>query len=195
MGDTVNDKTFYDIIRKNLFSGVLTQGQVDGINSILNEWRSRNLSDLRWLAYMFATAFHETNKRIQPVREAYYLGEPGPAENYRKTLRYYPYYGRGLVQLTWEDNYKKMGKVLGVDLVNSPDKALEYEISVQIMFEGMLRAETGVGDFTYKSLEDYFNSTTDDPVNARRVINGVDRAEEVAQLHNKFLGALVAANV
>ena len=192
----INRKIFFDITRRNLFSGVLTPPQVSGMDAILNEWDSRKYVDLRHLAYMFATPFLETNRTMQPVREAYYLGEPEPAEQYRKThFRYYPYYGRGLVQLTWLDNYKKMGKVLGVDLEKYPDKALEKEISVQILFEGMMRADTGVGDFTGKSLEDYFNVTTDDPVEARRIINGTDRASEIAGFHNKFLGALVAANV
>jgi predicted chitinase len=32
------------------------------------------------------------------------------------------YYGRGLVQLTWRNNYKKMGDLLGLDLVHHPKR-------------------------------------------------------------------------
>lgn len=191
----INRKIFFDIIRRNLFSGVLSQPQVAGIDAILDEWESRKYTDLRHLSYMIATPFLETNRTMQPVREAYYLGEPEPAEQYRKThFRYYPFYGRGLVQLTWEQNYKKMGTVLGIDLVKNPDEALKDIVAIQILFEGMMRAETGVGDFTGKSLEDYFSDTIDDPVEARRIINGTDRASEIAGFHYKFLGALVAAS-
>lgn len=191
----INRKIFFDIIRKNLFSGVLTQPQVSGIEAILNEWEDRKYTDLRHLSYMLATPFLETNRTMQPVREAYYLGEPEPAEQYRKThLRYYPFYGRGLVQLTWEQNYKKMGTILGVDLVKDPDKALDKEMSVQILFEGMMRGDTGVGDFTGVALENYFSDKIDDPVEARRIINGTDRAQEIAGFHYKFLSALMAAS-
>lgn len=181
------DRTkFFNEVRTNLFRGTLNQQQVDGMNAILDEWDKRGLTDLRWLAYMFATAMHETAETMQAVREAYWL-----SENWRKqNLRYYPYYGRGLVQLTWKENYEKMGKFLGIDLVNNPDLALDLHGAVQVMFEGMLKAETGVGDFTNKSLENYFNETVDDPYNARRIINGLDKADEIKQLHLKFLKAL-----
>jgi hypothetical protein len=185
----INRKTFYDQVRKSLFGNTLTQQQVDGMNAILDEWEKRKLTDLRWLAYMFATAKHETNATMQAVKEAYWL-----SEEWRRThLRYYPYYGRGLVQLTWLTNYEKMAKFTGLDLVGNPDLALDLHGAVQVMFEGMTRGETGVGDFTNKSLEDYFNATVDDPYNARRIINSLDKAQAIADIHNLFLKALKVA--
>ncbi len=72
--------------------------------------------DLRWLAYMLATAFHETASKMEPVREAFWL-----SEDWRRShLSYYPYYGRGYVQLTHTANYKKAGDDIGVDLVTNP---------------------------------------------------------------------------
>lgn len=187
----IDRKKFFDLVRANLFQGILTQGQVSGIDAILNEWEDRKLTDLRWLAYMLATTKWETNHTMLPVREAYWL-----SENWRKVnLRYYPYYGRGFVQLTWEDNYKKMGKLLGIDLLKEPDKAMDLEIAVQVLFEGMLKAESGVGDFTYKSLEEFFNDTKDDPLDARTIINSMDHAHDIANLHNLFLSDLKAASV
>lgn len=185
----IDRATFYDIVRRKLYGGTLTQPQVDGINAVLDEWEKRRLTDLRWLAYMLATDKHETNATMQAVREAYWL-----SEEWRKAhLRYWPFYGRGLVQLTWEENYRKMSAVVGVDLVANPDAALELPHAVQIMFEGMLRADTGVGDFTGHSLEMYFNDAKDDPVGARRIINGTDKARLITGYHYDFLAALKAA--
>lgn len=182
--------TFYDIVRRKLFAGTLTQDQVDGINAVLDEWERRKITDLRWLAYMLATDKHETNATMQAVREAYWL-----TEEWRKAhLRYWPFYGRGLVQLTWEENYRKMGAFLDLPLVENPDLALELGAAVTIMFEGMLRAETGVGDFTGHSLEMYFSGTKDDPIGARKIINGTDKAPLIAGYHYDFLAALRAAS-
>ena len=182
----IDRRTFYATVRARLFGGTLNQAQVDGMNAVLDEWERRGLTDLRWLAYMLATAKHETNATMQPVREAYWL-----SEDWRRAhLRYWPYYGRGLVQLTWRENYDKMGRFLGLPLVDQPDLALNLDAAVKIMFEGMLKAETGVGDFTGACLEQFFSATVDDPVNARRIINGTDRAQLVAGYHYEFLQAL-----
>ncbi len=185
---------FFAAARVRPFGGQMTADQVAGCNVILDGWEKRYPGgDPRHLAYEFATTFWETNRTIQPVREAYYLNPPGPhqndatgkAEAFRKTLRYYPFYGRGYVQNTWEDNYRKMSPVTGRDLVKNPDDAMIPEVAATIMFYGMEH-----GTFTGKKLADYFDATTDDPVNARRIINGTDKAEEIAAIHYDFLAAL-----
>jgi len=186
----IDRKTFFDGVRADLFNGTLTQDQVNGIVAILDEWEARKLTDLRWLAYMFATTYHETNMTMQPVREAYWLSE----EWRRRNLRYYPWYGRGYVQLTWEENYKKMGRLLGIDLWGNLDLAMEPRIAAAIMFEGMMKADSSFGDFTGKCLEMYFNDTTDDPVGARRIINGTDKADLIAGYHHGFLADLKRAS-
>lgn len=75
-----------------------------------------------------------------PVREAYYLGEPEPAESWRRrNLRYYPFFGRGLIQLTWASNYAAyspmVSDVLGryVDLVTNMDDALLTDVSAAVL--------------------------------------------------------------
>jgi len=186
----IDRKVFFDGIRPNLFGGTLTRDQVAGTEAILDEWEARRLTDLRWLAYMLATTCHETNKTMQPVREAYWLSEDWR----RRNLRYWPWYGRGYVQLTWEENYRKMGRQLGLDLLANLDLALDPHIAAAIMFEGMTMAESTVGDFTGKCLEMYFNDTTDDPVGARRIINGTDKAALIAGYHRGFLADLKAAS-
>ena len=178
---------FYNMARANPFGGSLTQGQVDGTNVILDAWDGQSeMTDPRWLAYMLATTKHETGSTMQPIEEwgygkAYEYGRPDPQTGQR-------YYGRGFVQLTWKANYARMGLITGYDLVKAPSLALEPTIAVRILFEGMKR-----GVFTGKKLADYFNDTTDQPITARRIVNGMDRAEEIAGIHRDFLKALSTA--
>jgi hypothetical protein len=135
------------------------------------------------LAYVLATVEHETNGSFQPVKEAYYLGNK--AENYRKGLEYYPYYGRGYVQLTWDYNYSKYEKLLGIPLTTNPDLTLVPETSAKILLHGMIN-----GVFTGKSLRAYVNNTKVDFFNARRVVNGIDKAQDIKELADKWLSKL-----
>ena len=125
------------------------------------------------IKYILATVEHETNGTYKPVKEAYWLSEKWR----EKHLRYYPYYGRGFVQITWKENYEKFGKLLDVDLVNNPDLALNYDIAIKILVIGMKD-----GLFTGKKLRDYFNEEKSDFVVARRIINGMDRAHHIADI-------------
>lgn len=197
---SINRTDFFEKARVNLFSGSLAQTQVDGMNAILDQWEALRLTDLRWLAYMLATAKHETNATMQPVREAYWLSEEWRKNN----LRYYPFYGRGLVQLTWERNYWLMTGLLhdqfssrfpDFDMVANPDLALDPKVSVAVMFEGMLEAESSIGDFTGRALEQFFSATREDWVNARTIINGLDRAVDVADMGRHFLACLQGRSV
>ena len=189
----MNRKKFFDGVRAKLFLGTLSQYQVDGMTAILDEWERRALKDLRWLAYILATVKWETAHTMQPIAEfgrgrGYAYGVPDPVTQQT-------YYGRGFVQLTWKRNYDVMGKLLGVDLVDHPDKALELPVATQILFEGMLRADSGVGDFTGMALEDCFNPTTEEWQKARKIINGTDHAAAIADIGRAFLAALQGAVV
>lgn len=178
----VNRDRFYRTLRAQV--GSLTQQQVDGINAVLDEWEARGWTNVNQLAYMLATAWWETNKTMAPVREAYWMSEDWR----RRNLRYWPYYGRGLVQLTWPFNYQKAGEVYGVNLLDNPDLALDPDLAVRIMFDGMEQ-----GWFTGKSLDDYIDEI-DEPDSedlreykeARRIINGTDKAATIADLALKF---------
>ena len=183
----MNRTVFFDRVRSSF--GRLNQGQVDGFNAILAGWDKRGGGDPRWLAYMLATAWHETAATMQPIQEY-------GSTSYLKGKPYYPYFGRGYVQLTWLDNYRKMGRKLGLgdELVNNPDKALDPVIAEEIMFVGMRDGDfCGRSDGSRIKLPDYFSVSKDDPVNARRIINGTDRAETIAGYHRSFLAAINAA--
>lgn len=177
----MNRQIFYNGIRKDIF-GKLNQSQVNGIDSILNEAGRRLNFDSRWLAYILATAYHETAKTMQPVRE---YGR-GRGKEYGKIDRATgkAYYGRGHVQLTWNYNYKKMARYVP-GLYENPDLALVTENSVRILFEGMIQ-----GMFTGKRLSNYFNEKTD-WVNARRIVNGLDRAHLIAGYALEFYSAII----
>lgn len=199
----IDREKFFDSVRKHLFNGTLSQSQVDGISIILDTWEESGLTDLRWLAYMLSTAFLETGRTMQPIREwggddyhtrlydimgdnpdrARSMGNTEPGDGIR-------YCGRGFVQLTWKSNYQKMSKFVGVNLVADPDAAMEPNIAAKVMFEGMTKGESSVGDFTGVALENYFNDAKEDWVNARRIINGTDKAEEFAANGRKFHKAL-----
>jgi len=161
---------FFSTVRDHF--GPLSQDQVDGFNKILDEWEGRpGLSDIRWLAYMLATVWHETDKKMQPIQEM------GSLE-YLKKKPYYPWIGRGLVQITWKKNYDKFG-------ISKPEDALTWPVALRVMFDGMV-----TGEFTGKSLMDYFNHRANDPLRARRIINGLDRAATVKSYYLAFLEAL-----
>lgn len=176
---------FFSKVRASLFSGSLSQSQVDGMNYMLDVYeRDYNWPDLRWIAYAFATAYHETAFTMQPIKEY-------GSQSYLQSKPYYPYYGRGYVQLTWEDNYRKMGSKLGVNMLgDNKDRALEPAIAAEVMYAGMRD-----GDFTGKKLSDYFSATVNDPVNARRIINGTDKAQTIAGYHEKFLTAFKDSSI
>jgi len=161
-----------------LFKGKISVSQTGGINAIISEFNRRGFTDIRWLAYILATSYHETAKKMQPVTE--YGGQ-----TYLKSKPYYPYYGRDLCQTTWKANYEKVKKFTGVDVVSNPELIKDLKIASQVIVEFM-----NMGYYTGKKLSNYFNNTKDDPLNARRIINGTDKAELIATYHSKFLLAL-----
>ena len=128
---------------------------------------------LRQAAYMMATAKHETANTFAPIEE-YGKGKGLPyGKPDRKTGLIY--FGRGYVQLTWVKNYQTMGTVLGLPLYTQPDLALRYDVAYKIMSYGMTH-----GTFTGVGLNRYINDQKTDYVNARRVINSLDKADLIA---------------
>lgn len=190
----IEDKTIeldFNVIRNNF--GRLKQSQVDGFNAIIkavNEYGGQAKNPLN-VAYMLATAWHETAHTMQPIEE---YGK-GKGRKYGSKIdingTHYSglehiYYGRGYVQLTWLTNYKNMGKKLGVDLVNNPKLALDPKVASDIMITGMLQ-----GSFTGKRLSDYLlKGTKEEFVKARRIINGTDKAVNIAYQALAFLQAI-----
>lgn len=178
----MNASHFFDHVRSKY--GDLDQAQVNGFNAVLAACEGAPLAHA---AYMLATAWHETNRTMQPVREAYWL-----SETWRKThLRYYPHYGRGYVQLTWEINYDHADAKLGLQgaLIANPDLAMNSEIAAKIMRRGM-----DEGWFTGVKNSDVLptrgTATREQYMNGRTMINGHDKAdliEDYAQVFERGL--------
>jgi hypothetical protein len=170
----MNRTIFYDYVKRAPFGGRITPQQRQGLDKILDYWDQSGLEDDRWLAYMLATVFHETDATMQPIEEK-------GGRKYLESKPYYPWYGRGLVQITWEENYKKFG-------LKRPEDALRWDKALEIMFVGMTQ-----GVFTGKKLSSYFSAGRDDPVGARRIINLQDKARLIAGYHKNFLDSINAA--
>jgi len=201
----IDRKAFFDSIRNGIFHGRLKQSQVDGLNVILDAWEATGLQDLRWLAYILATVAIETGMRYQPIREigthAYFtrlydiLGQnPARARTMGNTAAGdgARYRGRGFVQITWKNNYARyrdeVEKLFGVDILEDPDAALRPDVAAYILIDGMVK-----GAFTGKKLADFFNAHTTDWRNARRIINGLDKADLIASIAKEFYADLVTA--
>lgn len=133
------------------------------------------------LAYVLATAYHETAHTMKTVRE--YGGD-----TYLKKKKYYPYVGMGYVQLTWDYNYKKAGDKLGVDFLKNPKLLLEPKYAAPILVIGMQE-----GWFTGKKLSDYITLKKSDFKNARRIVNGMDKADLIEGYAEKYDKMLLAA--
>lgn len=157
--------------------GTLKQSQVDGINTIVSEYKKYG-NDKRHLAYILATIRHETAAKFQPVNE---FG----SESYLRSKAYYPYYGRDLVQTTWKANYEKVKKFTGIDVVTNPELIGQMPLAATVAVIFMQK-----GWYTGKKLSDYFNGTVSDPIKARKIINGTDKAQLIAGYYAEFLEAI-----
>lgn len=194
----INKDKFFAAIKETLFKK-FSVDQVSGLNVLIDEAVS-NKTSKKHFAYMLATTYHETNATMQPIKElggsAYYTKlydvkgkNPTRAiQNGNTAAGDGPKYcGRGYVQLTWKNNYKKASEKLGLgdELVKNPDRVMEPKIAADIMFAGM-----NEGWFTGKKLSDYISDTKTDYVGARRIINGTDKANLIANYAVLFEKAL-----
>lgn len=190
---SVELKTFFNEVRKPLFGGRLTALQVSGMEAKIKEFKQAEFP-LSWAAYALATSYHETAKRMQPVREGLSASDAWR----KKNLRYYPWYGRGDVQLTWEENYKRADKELGLGgaLVKNLDLALDPEISAEIMARGMQEGWFSGDKNGRHTLARHLPSpegTRAQFKQARRIINLMDKADLIAGYAVQFQDALKKA--
>lgn len=199
----INRDFFFEHLHDRLYPKGLSQSVVEGHEGVLDEWETNHAaSDDRWLAYMLATAYHETARTLQPVRETLAISDDEAAERlekawksgklpwvkdpyWRKDPHGQYWFGRGLVQLTFKANYQKLGQDIGVSLVGNPALALQEGPAIKVLFYGMIN-----GEFTGKKLANYFAGGLQDWVNARRIINGLDRAADIAGYGKTYYAAI-----
>ncbi len=128
----------------------LTTQNVIGMDKVLDYALKRGTA-LGSLSYIIATDWWETAQTMHPVKEAYWMSE----EWRRRNLRYFPWYGRGLIQTTWEENYKRIAVAMGLPadtFLKNPDLLLTFEYALPALFVGM---EMGI--YTGKDLGDYID--------------------------------------
>ena len=203
----IERKVFFDEVRTTIFGGSLSQGQVASMDATLDMWALYTLKqgaagllldglpDIRWLAYVFATQLGEVGKNMEPVRESFARFDKDARANLSATYADEDsetgesYYGRGLTQITHRSNFQALSDVFGIDLVAAPDIALGLHAAVLFQLYGMIR-----GTFTGQALVDHINEQKCDYYNARTIINGHDRASEIAGYAEKFEDALHEAS-
>jgi hypothetical protein len=173
--------------------------------------KNREMLTIYELSYMFATARHEAyNYTIaEYFSAAPEIGSVSYFDKYDPVLAAsaahreraigngntvqgdgFKYRGRGLVHLTWKNNYQKAKDYFGIDFVGSPEEAAGFKNSVPIMIWGMKE-----GIFTNQKLGTYVNNTTKDYQGARKVINGSDQKVLIASYATKFEAILRATSV
>ncbi len=196
-----NPALFFDSVRSGILGPTLSGEEVQGCEAILSAMGGAPISHT---AYALATAYHETASTMQPIKEyggpSYFTrmydvsgARPSLAIKHGNTCAGdgARYFGRGYVQLTWKCNYQKAGQKCGVDLCADPDKALDPGIAAKVMRQGM-----DEGWFTGKSFKSYLPSkgpaTRQQFTDARRIINGTDKAAKIAAHALDFQAALAA---
>ena len=192
-------KVFFAAVRSGILGPTLSPDEVGGCNAIVAACDGWPIS---WTAYALATAYHETAGTMQPIKEYgshnYFMGRYDPSGKKPAIARDLgnttigdgaKFAGRGYVQLTGRRNYAKATAELGVDLVANPDRAMEAETAAQILRFGMAD-----GWFTGMQLSDYLpmrgKALPTQYVKARRIINGVDKAQTIAAYASQFQDAL-----
>lgn len=188
-------KPFFSHIRPSPLFKRLTTSQVKGHEQIIKVMQEYNVP-LHWAAYILATSYHETAARMQPVREGLNASDAWRKRN----LRYYPWYGRGHVQLTWEENYVKADKKLGLGgaLAKNADLALDPEISAEVLVRGMIEGWFSGDKKGRHTLERHLplnkgKATRTQFKNARRIVNIMDKADLIAGYALIYQDALIKA--
>lgn len=191
----MNRAAFYAALRKQdsgVFGASLTQRQVDGINALLDAGTGFPIDHL---AHVLGEVYHETGAGMYPVKETVfpYSTDKNPSDatviarldsawakgqlSWVKS----PYwrdgmFGRGQLQVTHLDNYRKCSALTGVDQVADPSRALELPVSAA---NAMLGCQAGI--FTGKKLAD-FDGAAFDHVGARAIVNGDKNKREKGSL-------------
>ena len=168
---------------RNYF-GSLNQSQVEGLEFLLSKFDNETQFSNEQVAYMLATVKHETADTFQPIEERggynyfrYLIGKLG----IRTLAEANKYKGRGYIQITGLKNYEKFSLIMNIDFVSVPSLVIIKENAYNIMKYGFVN-----GTFTGKKLTDYIDGDKLDYFNARRIINGTDKASLIQDYAEKL---------
>lgn len=186
----------------------LSASQVQGYEDILNEGERRK-TPLKHLAYILATADHETGSKLQPIEENLNYTTSARIRSvwptrFRTTADAAPYvrepqklanfvYGGRMGNNATGDGWKYRGRgyvqitgrsnYIKFGMEAAPNMALVPAEATKILFDGMDR-----GLFTGAKLSDY-----DNYLDMRRIVNGNDAASKIATFASRYEAALAAA--
>lgn len=185
----IDRATFFSEYRAG-FGKLRDQSQVDGLEVLLDLMEADPWPDIRQAAYFLATVKHECADTWQPIEER---GSPEYFDRYegRSSLGNTEpgdgrlFKGRGYPMTTGRRNYTLFSERLGIDFVGTPRLMLLPKHAYAVAKIGMLE-----GLFTGKKISDYIGPAGTDWVNARRTVNGLDKAELIAGYARTFHGIL-----
>lgn len=162
----------------------------ESVPLILQECSDSGVADKRHIAYILATAQHESHLgRLMVEQASGFKYEPTSRLSKDLGNKFKgdgpKFKGRGFVQITGRTNYSNWAERLSVDLVNHPEQAAEPTIAAKILVRGMRD-----GSYTGVGLSQFIKDGKTDFVNARKIVNSLDRADEIAAIAQSFLKVL-----
>ncbi len=196
-------EAFCRAVDKTLFLKPLSEKQRGGMKDVIDVW-TKNFAggDPRWLAYILASIYHETGQMMVPVREGFKKTDQAAREHvrnmfirgivkrdYAKPVNGISYFGRGRVQSTHFDNYRRLSRRFNKNFVNEPNLLLDSRIDAEVAVFGHVE---GLWVPKFK-LSDFIKGERCDYVGARRIVNGQDKASEIASFARTFERAVRAA--
>lgn len=214
-------KQFFAELRKRgsgVFGTRLTQGQVEGLDAMLDEGVKRRVA-LRHMAYIPATSYHEVGGTMQPKRESLNYDVPGLLKTFgrhRITEAQAKRYGRSgsrpadqkaIANIIYGGLWgrENLGNEMpgdgwlfrGGGLSQLTGRANFQKFGIAKNPDSIMDLETSVrimfdgmlnGLYTGKRLDDYT-----DYLSMRRTVNRMDKAETIAGYAESFERALRAA--
>jgi hypothetical protein len=179
-GDAVNRAVQASSMQE---SGDYSAASAQSIPYILAAAQKHGMTDPAQIAYALATAQAESSMG-QAMFENTSFSQSGEAG---------AYHGRGFIQITWQEAYARVGNIIGVDLLNNPDRASEPEIAAEILVRGLQEGWFG----HQRPLSDFVNSAEGrrDYYHARQIVNSLDRAGEIERSAQIYEQALTGADM
>jgi len=190
-------KTPYTIINKDFKTLELNKLQIENLSvpserSICNMFFNLWYSDTNCLAYILATAKHETwnYKYFEEINSGKKYENRKDLWNTKK-WDWEKFKWRWMIQITWRRNYTIFDELLKKeDLIWEDESILDNpeivtrndEIMTFILIHWMMN-----GLFTGKILSDYINDEKIDFINARRVVNWIDKKYLIALYSKEYI--------
>ena len=142
------------------------------IDALCNYWPlDTPYMDAAQFAYVIATIEHECGFVPKHERRADRDKNDHNRQIWEWQNRYWHtgYYGRGLPQITWRDNYVLFGRLLGIPLAENPELAMDVDVGARIVIIGMWH-----GLFTGKRIDEFISvkRKRNNWVKARSIYNG-----------------------